>query len=328
MKQLTLSQTIDGFMLEKAAQRLSQHTVNDYSTTFRKFQTWLGEDLAFVEITRDHIRRFMAWAADTPQSRNGAVNGPPCRLSKKTQLNYHTGLSALWTWAVAEGIAERHVVREVARPDPEDPAIVPFSEADVRALLECCDRTKVYERQGKRACDNGRRTALRDKTLLLVLLDTGVRAAEICGLTLRDLDIRNRRITVMGKGDKGRMLPLSPTTTKVVWRYVQTDRSEAGSGDPVFVTWDGQPYNRRALLDLLIRLGQRAGVADCHPHRFRHTFAINFLRNGANAYELQMALGHTTLEMVRRYLALAQTDVEAAHKRASPVEKWRLVVRG
>ena len=61
-----------------------------------------------------------------------------------------------------------------------------------------------------------------------------------------------------------------------------------------------------------------------YPHRFRHTFAINFLRNGGNAYALQMALGHASMDMVRKYLALAQTDIAAAHLIASPVANWRL----
>lgn len=73
-----------------------------------------------------------------------------------------------------------------------------------------------------------------------------------------------------------------------------------------------------------VRLGAKAGVQDCHPHRFRHTFAVNFLRNGGNAFEIQMALGHTTLQMVQTYLALAQADLDAAHRKASPVENWRL----
>ena len=90
------------------------------------------------------------------------------------------------------------------------------------------------------------------------------------------------------------------------------------------MTITGRPMDRVVLLEMLKDLGAKVGVADCHPHRFRHTFAINFLRNGGNVYELQMALGHTTLEMVRVYLALAETDLQRAHEEASPVTKWRL----
>jgi site-specific recombinase XerD len=164
---------------------------------------------------------------------------------------------------------------------------------------------------------------LRDKTLLFLLLDTGMRASEVVGITARDVDLKNRRVFVMGKGDKERSLPISPETARVLWRYM-AKRAEAKANEPLFVTITGRPMDRVVLLEMLKDLGAKVGVADCHPHRFRHTFAINFLRNGGNVYELQMALGHTTLEMVRVYLALAETDLQKAHEEASPVTKWRL----
>ena len=87
--------------------------------------------------------------------------------------------------------------------------------------------------------------------------------------------------------------------------------------------------NRDALLKLLVRLGGKAGVQDSHPHRFRHTFAVNFLRNGGNAFELQMALGHTTLDMGQTYLSLAQTDPSASSgqawtRRIGRRRRWRI----
>jgi site-specific recombinase XerD len=319
---LSLSQAIEGFLLDCASRRLSAHTVSDYATTFRRFVAFIGADIPLVDIDATTIRRFMAFLS-TPQEGGGAVKKPPKPLSKKTSLNYHTGLSALWSWAVSEKLVERNVVREVEPPRPEQPAIVPFSRTDIKALLEACERTRGYSRPGKRICDNARPSALRDKTLILLLLDTGMRASEVCSITARTVDLKNKRIWVMGKGDKERSLPISAETAKALWAYMSS-RSEAKASAPLFVTRDGRPMDRVVLLEMLSDLGTKAGVMDVHPHRFRHTFAINFLRNGGNVYELQMALGHTTLEMVRRYLALAETDLERAHEEASPVARWQL----
>lgn len=319
---ITLSQAMAGFELACQARQLSVNTQRDYSTTLRRFAAWMDGDPPLEAIQADDIRRFMAFLT-TPQPVGGVVKRPPRPLSKKTSLNYHTGLSAFWTWAVAERIVQTNVVRSVEAPRPEQPAIVPFSQADVEALLTACNRSRPYVRPGKRLCDHGRPTALRDQTMILLLVDTGMRASELCGITPIDVDLKNRRIYVTGKGDKARTLPISPETAKTLWRYM-TQRQDAPAREPLFASQQGGPLDRQALLALLVDLGARAGVLDVHPHRFRHTFAINFLRNGGNVYELQMALGHTTMEMVRTYLALAETDLQRAHEVASPVTHWHL----
>lgn len=85
-----------------------------------------------------------------------------------------------------------------------------------------------------------------------------------------------------------------------------------------------RPFNRHRLLDLLQTIGARAAITDLTVHRFRHTCAIEYLRNGGDPYTLQRLLGHSTLDMVKRYLAIVQTDIEKAHRRASPVDNWAL----
>lgn len=313
---LSLLQAIDGFVLECGARRLSEHTVRSYVSALGKFTTWLAVDPALASVQPETVKRFLA-----------ETRGPGgSMLSKKTILNYHICLSALWTWAMAEGHVERHVMREVAKPKPAKPAIKPLTEEDVRRLLGALDRSRRYKRPGKRPCDHRRATAARDRAIILLLLDTGVRASELCGVKIKDADVRNQRVYVWGKGSKERMLPLSAATTKAIWRYLQGERSQARISEPLFVQQGegGQAMNRTALRQLLLRIGERAGVLDCHPHRFRHTFAITCLRNGMSAYALQMALGHATMEMVRVYLEIAQADLDAAHRQASPVANWGL----
>ena len=163
MKQLTLSQSIEGFLLEKQAQHLSPHTVADYTNSFRKLQAYLVTDVPLAGITTDQVKGFLG-DLSTPRAPAGAAKRPAKGLSNKTILNIHTGLSALWTWAVAEGIASRHILRAIPRPRPEKRAITPFTEADMKTLLGSCERSRSYTRPGKRACDHAILTALRNRT--------------------------------------------------------------------------------------------------------------------------------------------------------------------
>ena len=82
--------------------------------------------------------------------------------------------------------------------------------------------------------------------------------------------------------------------------------------------------NRNTIRQVMERLGSRSGVNNVHAHRFRHTFAVTYLRNGGNVYTLQELLGHETLDMVKRYLEIAQVDIDNDHDRASPVKVWML----
>jgi site-specific recombinase XerD len=308
-KTLTLSQAIEGYCIAAHARRLSPHTLRDYDCTFRRFETFLGRDPPLGELTAADVRAFL-------NSQNG--------LSAKTLLNYHTGLSALWTWAVKEHLVERHIIREVDPPRPEQRAIVPYTQSDLQAMLDACDRSQPYIRPGKRECDHERPTALRDRAILILLVDTGMRASELCRLRIADVDLKNHRVRVMGKGRKERTLPISPRTSQVLWRYLATRDDAQRQAAFLFITRTGTAISRFNLRHTLRRCGDRAGVTGVTVHRFRHTFAIQFLRNGGQIFALQRILGHATLDMVQRYLAIAQADVERAHQDASPVANWRL----
>ena len=91
-----------------------------------------------------------------------------------------------------------------------------------------------------------------------------------------------------------------------------------------YVNEINSPISTQDVLQLVKRLGENAGVINVYPHRFRHTFAIEFLRNGGNVFELQQLLGHSDLEMSRRYAQIAQIDLETSARKASPADRWRL----
>src|SRR5574343_131165 len=216
-------------------------------------------------------------------------------LAPKTRRNVHATMRSFWRWAVAEGYAERQIMDGIRPPKAEQPLIEPFSEEDVRAML-------------------------------LFLVDTGVRASELCDLRFEDVNLEAGTATIQhGKGNKKRHVSFGKRTRQAIWRY-WAEREDLGEKARVFATvLDGErPLERRVLGRLCTRIGQRAGVRHAFPHRYRHTFAITFLRNGGDIFSLQELLGHTDLDMVRRYLAIATSDTERVHAQASPVDNWRL----
>jgi integrase/recombinase XerD len=304
MRDVSLSSAIEGYLLYADARRLSPHTISDYSNTFRRFLAFAG-DIPIGDVTPNDVRSFLSSLS---------------HLSKKTLLNYHTGLSALWSWALGEGIVTSHIVRQVAKPDPEKPAIKPYTRQDIQAMLLACDYSKSYLR-GSIECRNKRPTALRDRAIVLVLLDTGLRASELGQLALDDWDRRNKRLFVWGKGSKQRIVYISPPTSQAIWRYLASRGTDSRF---LFCTSQGKQFDRNNLRHLIEGLGRRSGVTNAHPHRFRHTFAIQFLRSGGNAFTLQRLLGHSTMEMVRTYLKLSAQDDSDVFRNASPVSNWRL----
>lgn len=304
---MRLSQVIEGYTLDARARRLSPATISNYGFAFDKLTAQVGDGVDFAAITANDVRALMA-----SQS----------HLSAKSLLNLHACLSALWVWAVREGLAPVNVVRAIPQPKPELHPVEPFTRAEVAAMLKAVERGPVYSRPGKADCSNVLPLAARNRAIILLLLDTGVRASECATLKTADVSLTIGRVTVMGKGAKERTIPFSARTGQALWRY-HTERPE--SNEPYFfLTAAGGPLDRGDLMHLVQRIGQRAGVEGAHPHRFRHTFAITFLRNGGNVYVLQQLLGHTSLDMCRRYLHIVEADTEAAHKQASPVANWRL----
>ena len=305
--QITFSQAIDGYFLAAQARHLSSHTLSDYSVTFNKFTLFLGKDLAITDITHHKVEEFIRVQT----------------VSNKTLLNYLIGLSALWHWASDERLVPENIIKRVQKPKPDKPAISEFSLAEIKAMLSSLEKSRPYGRPGKNPTSNSLQNVTRNRAIILLLLDTGLRASEICALRISDLNIRNATLKTLGKGGKERIIPFSPRTGQAIWKYLASRKNDRLT-DPLFITLTGHQLDRDQLRRLLGRIGTRAQVPNVHPHRFRHTFAINYLRNGGDSFTLQLLLGHSTMEMVRTYLNLAQADLENGHRRASPVDNWKL----
>jgi integrase/recombinase XerD len=152
----------------------------------------------------------------------------------------------------------------------------------------------------------------------------------LSALKVGDVDLKTGKVLVKhgrlggAKGGKGRTVFLGKAPRRVLWRYLAEREDGEESDAPLFLVKYDRPMNKNALRIFIVHLGEKAGVKKCHPHRFRHRFALTYLRAGSDVFTLQALLGHSTLDMVKHYERLAEIDIEQAHQRASPADNWRL----
>jgi integrase/recombinase XerD len=162
----------------------------------------------------------------------------------------------------------------------------------------------------------------RDLALVLVLLDTGIRASECCHLSLDDVDLEGRSLLVRnGKGQKDRLVFFSDLTARALRRWLACRPADVVD-DAVFLSQKtGAALTRNSLAVAVKRLGARAGIngASISPHTLRRTFATRWILNGGDSHSLQRMMGHASIRQAEVYVHLASGDVATAHQRYSPV---------
>lgn len=213
---------LEGYWLEKR-RNVSKKTYADYSSTFNRFRTFLNGNVKFEEIKTDQVRKFLT------ELRDGG-------LSPKSVNNAWIALSSLWTWAEVE-LEITHILRKrIARPKFTRPVIEPYSRTDIGALLNACSENAQWTSRRGKEVKSTRHWKLRDRAVILVLVDTGIRSQELCDLTVKDYDNRLGRLQIRhGKGDKSRRVFMGESARKALWRYL-ADRGDLKPTDPIFVT--------------------------------------------------------------------------------------------
>ncbi len=326
LKGLKLDDAVEGFLQHKAAEALSAATLYAYKDHLTVFRTQVG-DHPVQAITTADLRAFLAWMRSDYQPRR--LSGKTGPLSPKTLRNFWVSLSAFFRWASTE-FAFENPMKGVPAPRFQYPPIEPFTKEEIERLLKACEFSREARTEARRKFVMRRPTANRDRALILILVDTGLRASELCSLAVGDLEPSTGKVHIKhgraggAKGGKGRFVYLGKAARRAVWRYLAEREDGKDPDAPLFIGKFNRTLQRDVLLKLIERAGRRAGVDHCHPHRFRHTFAITYLRSGGDLFTLRALLGHSSLEMVQHYARIAQVDVQDAHRRASPADNWRL----
>ena len=293
-----LDRSISDYLASVKARGLSPRTVEHYEVTLRRvFLPFLADQriTSPAQLDQRVLDRMSTHLLD-----DGGVRGP---LSKDSVHSYLRSVGHYLRWAKAEG--EMTSVASPQMPKLPKRVLTVLTREQIRAMEDAAGPE-------------------RDKLVVRVLADTGLRVSELLGLTRADLieQGRDRYVKVRGKGDKQRLVPLQPSLYARLRRYAERGRPQTAATDHIFVTLrrsgrsgDYEPLEPRAVQELTSVLAAKADVTDrpTNPHSFRHAFATWCLRRGMNPLQLQQILGHADLTMISTvYAHLDETDAAAA----------------
>lgn len=158
-------------------------------------------------------------------------------------------------------------------------------------------------------------TSLRNRAILTVMYACGLRRSEVVALNVGDLFINRQQLLVHGKGNKDRIVPISPPAIQVVINYLDTREVSTGTDDPMFVALPPRKPTRLTsnYLNGLFRRMPNPTNRVIHPHLLRHTYAVHLLRGGADVRHVQALLGHASPDTTNQYLGLVKDEIKRAY---------------
>jgi|SRR5579885_606476 len=277
---------------EYVIMELSEATQRGYKQHLNRFARWCQEKRLYVRsLTPAIIAQFIQ------EIRQQALEKTGDPLSSYTLSGYMRDIRAFLYWCARS--PQRYVSIELPQnllmPKVDSKIIVPFSKEQIQRLQVAAGQNTHFPIM-----------AARDKAILAVLLDTGIRALELCSLTLSNVHLAggpDAYLKIRGKGRREREVPLGKKSRQLLGEYIKRYRPPAES-QIVFLSHRGEPLTTNALRQIFKRWSRRAGITGvrCSPHDCRHTFALNFLLQGGDLYVLSRLLGHASVSITEVYL--------------------------
>jgi len=291
----SLQTAIDGFLAVCKAKNLSPNTASYYGYRLMAFTRFLearGADPGPEQVNPSLIREFLTSERE--------------RASATTAHHSLLALRAFFNHLVRDGLLDTNPALAVDKPKRRVTIIPTLAPDQAKAILDTCERD-FY--------------GVRDRAILLLMLDTGLRVQELVTLEMVDVSLERQTVLVVGKGDKERQLPYGSGVRAALAAYLAR-RGDTGNGR-FFVNHYKEPLTRHAVRYMIRSRGLDARIAGVRlsPHTLRHTFAKMWLVNGGDVFSLQRMLGHSTMEMVRNYVNLVAGEVASIHRFCSPVDR-------
>jgi integrase/recombinase XerD len=313
----TMERAIADYLLDHEGGNSSGKTLQWHRTALGFLRSFLEEERGITLVGEVDAPDINAWFASMrkTQTSRGKVR------SERTIQTYARSARAFFHWLVRRETIERNPFDRVVFPKVGKPLIRTIEPEEFERLLLACTPPGEMGPFADRA-------AARNRAILWVLYDTGIRLSELCGLRLGDFDRKHGIITVKGKGSKERRIALGNNCLRNLLYYVDRHRPDAeelaewGSGgeDHLFLAETRGPLTINGVTLLFARIRKRAGITDkrISPHIFRHSFAIRYLVLGNDPFSLQELLGHEDMTTVKNYMHMNDETIQAQKRKYSP----------
>lgn len=281
-----LREKYEDFILDMQSMGYKEAGIKTYQQRVGRFVDWC-ESQSVISIDEGEIRRFRKTILDTG-------------VSDMTVYNYARAVRAFINWCVRNN--EMDSAPKLRMPPKPAPIPAPYGESEIESIVAACED-------------------VRDELIICLLLDTGIRPAELVMVRAEHLDTRNRLLNIpVGKMRKTRDVSYSKQTGQVLRDYMRAYEFPADYVGPLFISqMTGENLTYHGFRALMRRLQQATNI-DMSMYRFRDTFATTSLRNGADMMMVLKALGHADLSSIKHYIGYGTEDIQRISNEFSPVE--------
>lgn len=297
---------LDLFLTAKRGELASQKTITYYEHWARGFFRYAIDNGAYnwESVQAGQVQGYLSMLKEERKLKSASVH------------DCYRALRAINRWLFKNNYIAACIMDKVDAPKQEKVIPRTFSIEEIKSMLGACDRFTF--------------SGVRDKTMLVLLLSSGIRKSELAGILSENVDIEHGFIKVYGKGSKERIIPIAVKVKNALLEYQTAKRSKVFpiSSKYYFVNNQGGMITESAMSSIFKRIKEKSGLqgARVSCHTWRHTFAKNYLMNGGDIFSLQKLLGHSDLTTTKRYLNLNTKELETQFDKYNPVDNLTWVM--
>lgn len=274
---MTILEAYKLFIQEQMYRGNSNYTLDYYERSLKMFLNFCGNDMDIEDIDVVFFKSYQLYISE-----NLNIN----RVSVRT---YARAVKVFLRWLYFEDYIDIDVNKLLLMKATKD-VIIPLSDTEVKELISYYDNFTYLN--------------CRNKTMLMLMLDCGLRLSEVVNLKISDLDLKNNYLIINGKGSKQRLVPFGILTKKQLVIYMQY-RVNLNNNNSLFLNQNLTAITTNTIKMLFARLKKQEKFKRIYPHLLRHTFATNFIYAGGNLEVLRVLMGHSTINITQIYIHLA-----------------------